>query len=122
MATKVDRRPVTGTQHEQISVRLTAQEAKAVDRLVTSGFFMNRADFLRAAAREKLLSLRIEDVRDVSKRQAQKEILEYLGKHALAYPSDIADALALDLELVMDVVAELLARRKVEEATPHGHA
>lgn len=78
-----------------------------------SGFYMNTADFVRQAVREKLQAVEVIEVRNVSKRKAKKEILDYLKKNRKAYPSDIADALRLDIDLVMVMVRELIQEGRI---------
>ena len=95
---------------------------KTIDTLVSAGFFLNRSDFLRSAAREKLSTYHVEKVRHVSRKQAEKEILNLLDKHPVAYPSDIAAELGLELGMVMEIVLGLLAKREVEEVGVHAHA
>ena len=85
------------------------------NRLVKHGMFLNRADFLRMAAREKLQQIQVLELRDVDRSQAKEEILAYLRQHPGAYPSDIGVALQLDLHLVMEVCRELLDGGRVEE-------
>jgi len=52
---------------------------------------------------------RIEEVasRELSAREARDEIVVYLRDHGQAYPSDIADALNLDYELVAETLDRL---------------
>ena len=101
--------------HEQVAVRLTRQDIRTIDQLVASGFFLNRSDFLRSAARDKLQQVEVLDLRQVSRKQAQKEILDHLRRRPGTYPSDIAHELRLDLRLVMEVCRELLDDGDVEE-------
>jgi len=100
---------------ELISTRLTQEEAKQVDRLVHFGMFLNRSDFLRMAAREKLQQVRVIELRDVNAAQARKEILAYIRENPNSYPSDIATALELDLDLVMRICRELIEGNRLEE-------
>jgi len=108
-------------EHEQVAARLTTQEIFGIDQLVDLGFFLNRSDFVRAAVREKLSSSAAHTVRDITPSQAEKEILAFLKTHPVAYPSDVASELELDLTLVMNVVQKLLKRGRVREAG-NGHA
>lgn len=101
---------------EQISTRLSPRELADIERLVAEGFYMNTADFVRQAVREKLASAEIHTVRKVSLAKARREILAYLKRHPVAYPSDIALDLGLDLEITMLAVKELWNERLVEEA------
>lgn len=89
---------------------------RQIEKLVAMGFYMNEADFLRSAVREKLASMEIRAVRSVSLAKVKQEILKYLKKRPVAYPSDIAFELGLDLETTMAAVRELWEKRRVEEA------
>ncbi len=124
MVTKLrkQRVPPAIEEHDQVSTRLTPHELRSIDTLVSSGFFLSRSDFVRSAIRGKLNAVRVEEIRDIPKAQAQKEILDYLDKHPGSYPSDIAAELGLDLALVMEIAQNLLMRKKVEEVDAHGHA
>ena len=99
---------------ELVSARLSPKELKEIEKLVEEGFYMNIADFVRTAVREKLESIQIIDVRNVSKEKAEKEIIEYLKKNKKAYPSDIADALQLDFDLVLEIIKELAKEGRVK--------
>ena len=65
------------------------------------GFYMNTADFLGQAVREKLEAIEICELRNIPKKKAEEEIIGYSKKNGRCYPSDIADALKLDFDLVM---------------------
>lgn len=55
-------------------------------------------------------------LRSLSREQAKEEIMELLDKSDKLYYSDIAEALRLDLEQVVEIVKELEAEGKVGEA------
>ena len=57
---------------------------KEIEVLVDMGFYMNTADFVGQAVREKLDTLEVLEVRTVSKEKAEQEILDYLKNHARA--------------------------------------
>lgn len=59
--------------------------------------------------------IKIANVRNVSETTAKREILEYLDERERAYPSDIADDLELDYDLVRRV---LRALKKSGETMP----
>ena len=99
---------------ELVSARLSPKELEEIEKLVEEGFYMNTADFVRTAVREKLESIQIIDVRNVSKEKAEKEIIEYLKKNKKAYPSDIADALQLDFDLVLEIIKGLAKEGRVK--------
>jgi Arc/MetJ-type ribon-helix-helix transcriptional regulator len=100
----------------KVSAQLSAKETAAIDRLVEAGFFLNRSDFLRAAAREKLGRVEVLEVRDIDREKARSELLEYFISHPDSFPSDAAAALKLDLGLVMEVCRALLDSGKLEES------
>ncbi len=78
------------------------------------GAYMNRADVVRSATREKLESVRILEIRKVRRPLARKEILDYLREHGTSYASDIAENLNLDLDLVFSIFQELRGEDVVE--------
>src|SRR3989338_2622576 len=78
-----------------VSARLSPKELEEIEKLVEEGFYMNTADFVKTTVREKLESIKVISVRDVSKEKAKKEVIEYLRNNKRTYPSDIADALQL---------------------------
>jgi Arc/MetJ-type ribon-helix-helix transcriptional regulator len=93
---------------ELVSARLSPKELEEIEKLVEEGFYMNTADFVRMSVREKLESIKIIDVRSVEKEKAKKEVIEYLKNNKKAYPSDIADALQLDFDLVLEIIKNLI--------------
>ena len=101
---------------EHISTRLSPKEIRKIDSLVEAGLFLNRADFLRTAARKALEEGEILMVRDIDVKSAKKEILKYLKEYGTAYPSEIANALQLDMKTVVQAVKELWETKAVEEA------
>ncbi len=99
---------------ELVSARLSPKELEEIEKLVEEGFYMNTADFVRTAVREKLETIEIIDIRDVSKENAKKEIIDYLKRNRKAYPSDVADALRLDFDLVLEITKELAKEGRVK--------
>ncbi len=55
-------------------------------------------------------------IREVSRSQARKEILEFLEKNERAWSSEIADSLRIDLTLVSSILEELRREKRVEPA------
>lgn len=51
---------------------------------------------------------------DVSEEKAKKEIIDYLKNNKKAYPSDIADALQLDFDTVLNVIKELIKEGRIK--------
>ena len=98
---------------ELVSARLSPKEIEKIGMLINEGFYMNTADFVRMAIREKLESVKILDIRNVPKEKAKKEIVEYLMKNRKVYPSDIADSLQIDYDLVLEVIKELMEESRI---------
>jgi len=97
-----------------VSARLSPKELEEMEKLVEEGFYMNIADFVRMAVREKLESIKVIDVRCAGMEKAKKEVVDYLKTNRKAYPSEIADALRLDFDLVIDVVKELAKEGRIK--------
>lgn len=55
-------------------------------------------------------------IREVSRSQARKEILEFLEKNEEAWSSETADSLRIDLTLVSSILEELRREKRVEPA------
>ncbi len=55
-------------------------------------------------------------LREITDKEAEKELLDYIKGKDGVYPSDIADALRLPLEQVFRIVNQLSTKGKVEEA------
>ncbi|HLD38713.1 MAG TPA: hypothetical protein VJB05_00175 [archaeon] len=99
---------------ELVSARLSPKDLEEIEKIVEEGFYMNTADFVRTSVREKLESIKVINVRDVSMEKAKKEVVEYLKNNKKSYPSDIADALQLDFDIVLDIVKELIKEGRIK--------
>ena len=95
-------------ENDMVSARISPKELEEIEILVSEGFYMNMADFVRSAVREKLDAIKVIDVRNVDNTRAEKEIIEYMKKNKNAYPSDIADALNLDFDAVLEIIKNLV--------------
>lgn len=100
---------------EHVGTRITSHEAEKLDSLVDAGMFLNRSDAVRTAIRQMVGEVKILTLRQISEAQARKEVLAYLEEREQAYPSDIADDLQLDYDLVLRVLRNL---KKTGEAVP----
>jgi hypothetical protein len=72
---------------------------------------------IRNAARnyaEQLKGMEVAKIREISRSQARKEILEFLAKKDRAWASEIADALRLDISFVNSVPESLWGESRVE--------
>jgi len=56
---------------------------------------------------EEIEEIKVIRIRDISLKQAKKEILAYLKQHNSAYVGDIADTLGIDVRLAFKAVEEL---------------
>ncbi len=64
--------------------------------------------------KEKLESISIINVRNVSEEKAKKEVIDYLKNNKRAYPSDVADALQMDFDMVLSIIKELIAEGRIK--------
>ena len=63
----------------------------------------------------ELEGMKIVQIRNISKEEAKREILEYIKGKNKVYASDIADELRLDLSLTFEIIDELFLEEKIEE-------
>ena len=100
-------------------VQLDEEEIQALNDIVerTGG---TKSEGIREAIRrfaEEIRGLEVVRVRDISTKQARKEVLDYLNRRERAWSSEIADALRLDLTVVNAILAELWGEKKIEPTT-----
>jgi len=109
--------PKKGYSSVTLPARLV-REATRVLKTPSGARYRSLTELVSDALGEKLSHLRgapIVSVADVSAEDAARLITEYLGKNPGShYPSDIAYALGLDLELVFKVTEALLREHVVE--------
>ncbi len=94
--------------------RLTEFMEKRIQELVDEGMYTSVSEFIRDAVREKLEDIEVMDLRDISHKEAKKEILNYIKSKGRAWTSEIADDLRLDLEIVVKVLNELSNEGKIK--------
>ena len=102
-----------------IPVSLPAEVIKKLEETRTKLGYRSRNEVIRESIRrfiEEVEEMKIIQLREMPREKAKKEILGYLQKKEVAYPSDIADDLRLDYGLVVDIIRELWEGKKVEEA------
>ena len=78
---------------------------------------ISKAEAIRGAIEfysEYVKGLKVIELRNIPKKQAEKEILDYVAKKGKAWTSDIADDLRLDVVLVNDILRELAEKGKIE--------
>ena len=97
-------------------VQLDDEELEALDTIVER-LHSSKSEAIREAIRnyaDQLHGLEIIRIREVSRSQARKEILEFLQKNDRAWSSEIADSLRIDLLVVNSVLEELWSEKRVE--------
>jgi Arc/MetJ-type ribon-helix-helix transcriptional regulator len=97
-----------------VGVKVTGREKEEMQKLIDAGVYLSFSDFLRSAIRDKLKEIRITKVKDVDRKEAEKEIMGYYMKYKEAYPSDVADDLELDYDLVFELTEELRKEGRLE--------
>jgi predicted transcriptional regulator with HTH domain len=63
---------------------------------------------------QKLKGMEVVKIREVSRAQARREILEFLDKKDRAWASEMADALRLDISFVNSILEGLWSEKQVE--------
>jgi len=101
-----------------IPISLPIEEVKKIDDMRAKLGYRSRNEVIRESIRrfiEEVGEMKIIKLRDVPREKAKREILDYLRKKEIAYPSDISDELRLDYGLVADIIRELWEEKKVED-------
>lgn len=97
------------------------KDAKKVLKTGPGSRYHSLAELVSDALEERLNQLRgveMVSVAEVSREEAIRLVTEYLEKNPGAhYPSDIANTLGLDLELVFEITTRLLREHIVELGT-----
>ena len=60
--------------------------------------------------------MRVVNIQNKPADEIYKMVLDYYNSHPVAYPDEVADALSLDLQKVIEVVDQLIAEDKIEVA------
>ncbi len=99
------------------------REARKSLRRSSSRKYRSLTELVSEAVEEKLETIMgnaIVSTKTVSKEEATHMILDYLRKNpGVHYPSDLANSLGLDLDLVFEVTESLLRDQIVETRTTH---
>lgn len=99
-------------------VQLDEPELEALDT-ITERLHLSKSEAIRDAVRnyaEQLKGIEVVKIREISRSQARKEILEFLDKKNKAWASEIADALRLDIPFVNSILEDLWCEKRVEPA------
>lgn len=97
-------------------VQLDKEELESLDAIVKR-LHSSKSEAIREAIRnyaDQLKGREVIKIREVSRRQARKEILEFLEKNERAWSSEIADSLRIDLTLVNSILEELWSEKRVQ--------
>ena len=97
-------------------VQLDEEELEALNMIVER-LHSSKSEAIREAIRNYAVQLHgteVMRIREVSRSQARKEILEFLQKNDRAWSSEIADSLRIDLSIVNSVLEELWSEKRVE--------
>ena len=98
------------TKRATIPVSMPVDVIKRVDNARAKLGCRSRNEVIRESVRhflEEIEEMKVIRIRNVSLKQAKKEILAYLKKCNSAYVSDIADTLGIDIRLAFKAVEEL---------------
>lgn len=86
-----------------------------VEKLVKErGTYTSVSEFVRETVRDRIEKLKVIIIRELPRKKARKEILEYLKTKDTVYPSEIADELRIDYHLVNEILRELWEQEKIE--------
>ena len=97
-------------------VQLNEDVLAALDAIVER-LHSSKSEAIREAIRnyaDQLKGTEVIKIREVSRRQARKEILEFLEKNDRAWSSEIADSLRIDLTLVNTILEELWNEKRIQ--------
>jgi predicted DNA-binding protein len=100
-------------------VQLDEDEVQALN-VIVERTGKTKSEAIREAIRsfaDEVKGMEVVKIRDISRKQARKEILEYLDKKERAWSSEIADTLRLDLTEVNRILEQLWGEKKVEPTT-----
>jgi len=98
------------TKRATIPVSMPVEIIKRVDNVRAKLGYRSRNEVIRESVRhflEEIEEMKVIRIRNISLKQAKKEILAYLKQRNSAYVSDIADTLGIDIQLAFKAVEEL---------------
>ena len=101
----------------QAAVRLSKSDYTKIQHLVDAGLYRSFADFLREAVHDKLGSMEVVSVKDVTAKEAERMIKDYLKAHpGPNFASEIADSLGLDFDITFKIINKLLEEGRIKKA------
>jgi len=98
------------TKRATIPVSMPVDVIKRVDNVRAKLGYRSRNEVIRESVRhflEEIEEMKVIRIRNISLKQAKKEILAYLKQRNSAYVSDIADTLGIDIQVAFKAVEEL---------------
>lgn len=98
------------TKRATIPVSMPVDVIKRVDKMRAKLGYRSRNEVIRESVRhflEEIEEMKVIRIRNISLKQAKKEILAYLKQRNSAYVGDIADTLGIDVQLAFKAVEEL---------------
>ena len=98
------------TKRATIPVSMPVEIIKRVDNARAKLGYRSRNEVIRESVRhflEEIAEMKVIRIRNISLKQAKKEILAYLKQRNSAYVSDIADTLGIDIRVAFKAVEEL---------------
>jgi hypothetical protein len=105
----------------RLSAVVTEDEYRRVMRFVRGGAARSVAELVRLAVTEytsKAGVTKLVNLRDVPMSEARRAVERYLKNHnGVVWPDEMAEKLGIDYRIVLAVVRELLAERRVEESS-----
>ena len=102
--------------NKSVGTKLPLKELEEINNLVNAGIFLNSADFVRQAIRDKLESIKFVELKDIDYNTAKKEVLGYYQDNETAYISEVAEKLELDLETLSKIINELIKEKIIAPA------
>lgn len=105
------------TKRATIPVSMSVDVIKRVDNVRAKLGYRSRNEVIRESVRhflEEIEEMKVIRIRNISLKQAKKEILAYLKQRNSAYVSDIADTLGIDIRLAFKAVEGLQREGEVE--------
>lgn len=98
------------TERATIPVSMPVELVKKVDNARAKLGYRSRNEVIRESVRhflEEIEEMKVIRIRNISLKQAKKEILAYLKQRNSAYVSNIADTLGIDIQLAFKAAEEL---------------
>ena len=93
-----------------VPISMSPEVVKRIDGARAKLGYRSRNEVVRESINhflEEIEEMKVIRIRDISLKQAKKEILAYLKQHNSAYVGDIADTLGIDVRLAFKAVEEL---------------